>query len=116
MDFRLRIIRTYLHYLLVAGFDVYGNFGHQLMTRMFMDFLRLEGESNFLTLPPKRHQTRWTFQLVQNQSVQLSDFLQRNIAPFAQPTNVVYKTADPKRELPNMIKDKPELVSMTVSR
>ncbi|MCZ8499602.1 fatty acid cis/trans isomerase [Vibrio lentus] len=28
------------------------------MTRMFMDFLRLEGESNFLTLPPKRHQTR----------------------------------------------------------
>ncbi|GAL09318.1 fatty acid cis/trans isomerase [Vibrio astriarenae] len=27
-----------IHYLLVAGFDVYGNFGHQLVTRMFMDF------------------------------------------------------------------------------
>jgi len=94
----------------VAGFDVYGNFGHQLMTRMFMDFLRLEGESNFLTLLPKdiRHVEHSSW--YKNQSVQLSDFLQRNIAPFAQPTNVVYKTADPKRELLNMIKDKLEPV------
>ncbi|MEZ8881376.1 fatty acid cis/trans isomerase [Vibrio lentus] len=99
-----------IHYLLVAGFDVYGNFGHQLMTRMFMDFLRLEGESNFLTLLPKdiRHVEHSSW--YKNQSVQLSDFLQRNIAPFAQPTNVVYKMADPKRELLNMIKDKLEPV------
>ncbi len=27
-----------IHYLLVAGFDVYGNFGHQLITRMFYGF------------------------------------------------------------------------------
>ena len=85
---------------------MYGNFGHQLITRMFMDFLRLEGESNFLTLLPKdvRHieHSSW----YKNQSAQLSDYLQRNIAPFDQPTSVVYKTADPKRELLNMIKDK----------
>ncbi|MEZ9445623.1 fatty acid cis/trans isomerase [Vibrio sp. 10N.222.54.F12] len=95
-----------IHYLLVAGFDVYGNFGHQLITRMFMDFLRLEGESNFLTLLPKdvRHieHSSW----YENQSSQLSDYLQRNIAPFDQPTNVIYKTTNPKRELLNMIKDK----------
>lgn len=99
-----------IHYLLVAGFDVYGNFGHQLMTRMFMDFLRLEGESNFLTLLPKdiRHLEHSSW--YQNQSVQLSDFLQRNIAPFDQPTSVVYKTADPKRELLDMIKEKLEPV------
>ena len=42
-----------IHYLLVAGFDVYGNFGHQLLTRMYMDFLRMEGESNFLRFLPK---------------------------------------------------------------
>jgi hypothetical protein len=42
-----------IHYLLAAGFDVFGNVGHQLMTRMYMDFLRMEGESNFLAfLPP----------------------------------------------------------------
>lgn len=41
-----------MHYLLVAGFDVYGNIGHQVATRLYMDFLRMEGELNFLTLLP----------------------------------------------------------------
>lgn len=41
-----------IHYLLVAGFDVYGNVGHQLLTRTYMDFLRMEGEHNFLSLLP----------------------------------------------------------------
>ncbi|WP_261883852.1 fatty acid cis/trans isomerase [Vibrio pelagius] len=95
-----------IHYLLVAGFDVYGNFGHQLMTRMFMDFLRLEGESNFLTLLPKdvRHKEHSSW--YQDQDTQLSDFLQRNITPFDQPSSVVYKTDDPKAELFDMLKEK----------
>ncbi|NOJ12564.1 fatty acid cis/trans isomerase [Vibrio splendidus] len=99
-----------IHYLLVAGFDVYGNFGHQLITRMFMDFLRLEGESNFLALLPEdvRHKEHSSW--YQNQSTQLSDFLQRNITHFNQPTSVVYKTNEPKRELLKMIKDKLEPV------
>jgi hypothetical protein len=41
-----------LHYLLVAGYDVYGNIGHQLRSRLYMDFLRIEGEQNFLSLLP----------------------------------------------------------------
>lgn len=41
-----------IHYLLVAGFDVYGNIGHQLNTRLYMDFLRMEGESQFLMFLP----------------------------------------------------------------
>ena len=41
-----------IHYLLVAGFDVYGNAGHQLNTRIVMDFLRMEGENNFLAFLP----------------------------------------------------------------
>jgi hypothetical protein len=41
-----------IHYLLVAGFDVYGNLGHQLNTRLYMDFLRTEGEDYFLALLP----------------------------------------------------------------
>ncbi|CAM3807196.1 fatty acid cis/trans isomerase [Vibrio aquimaris] len=92
-----------IHYLLVAGFDVYGNFGHQLMTRMFMDFLRLEGESNFITLLPKdiRHveQSSW----YEDQSSQLSDFLQRNVKPFNQPSQVPYQTDNPKKELYNIL-------------
>jgi hypothetical protein len=42
-----------IHYLLVAGYDVYGNLGHQLNTRLYMDFLRTEGEDEFLALLPK---------------------------------------------------------------
>lgn len=43
-----------IHYLLVAGFDVYGAVAHQLETRLYMDFLRMEGELNFLLyLPPE---------------------------------------------------------------
>lgn len=99
-----------IHYLLVAGFDVYGNFGHQLITRMFMDFLRLEGESNFVALLPRdvRHkeQSSW----YQNQSTQLSDFLQRNVKPFDQPTQVPYTTANPKAELYDILRDKLEPV------
>lgn len=41
-----------MHYLLLNGYDVYGNIGHQLATRLYMDFLRMEGELNFLTLLP----------------------------------------------------------------
>ena len=41
-----------MHYLLTAGFDVFGNVGHQLATRLYMDFLRMESELNFLALLP----------------------------------------------------------------
>jgi hypothetical protein len=41
-----------IHYLLVAGFDVYGNVGHQLLSRLYMDFMRMEGEFNFLAFLP----------------------------------------------------------------
>ncbi len=44
-----------IHYLLAAGFDVYGNVGHQLNTRLYMDFLRMEGENHFLALLPVSH-------------------------------------------------------------
>lgn len=42
-----------IHYLLVAGFDVYGSVSHQLKTRLYMDFLRMEAESNFISFLPK---------------------------------------------------------------
>ncbi len=41
-----------VHYLLVAGFDIYGKAGHQLSTRLYMDFLRYESELQFLAFLP----------------------------------------------------------------
>ena len=43
-----------IHYLLVAGFDVYGNLGHQLNTRLHMDVLRMEAEENLLAYLPAK--------------------------------------------------------------
>jgi len=88
-----------IHYLLVAGFDVYGNYGHQLVTRLYMDFLRLEGESNFLSLLPKevRHEIHNSW--YQEKSKHMSNFLTRNIEPFDQPSGVVYHTDNYKSEL-----------------
>ena len=43
-----------IHYLLVVGYDVYGNVGHQLNTRLYMDFLRMEAEEYFLVLLPQQ--------------------------------------------------------------
>ena len=43
-----------LHYLLVAGFNVFGTLGHQASARLYMDFLRIEGEDNFLYFLPIR--------------------------------------------------------------
>ncbi|WGK84011.1 fatty acid cis/trans isomerase [Vibrio aestuarianus] len=99
-----------IHYLLVAGFDVYGNFGHQLVTRMFMDFLRLEGESNFLSLLPRDVRHKEHSDWYQNQSKHLSDYLLRNVAPFDQPTGVVYHSENQKSELFDMLKEKLEPV------
>ena len=41
-----------IHYLLVAGFNVYGTVGHQLSTRLYMDYLRMESELQFLAFLP----------------------------------------------------------------
>ena len=45
-----------IYYALVAGFDVYGNVSHQTNIRRYMDFLRLEGELNFIMYMPKDKQ------------------------------------------------------------
>lgn len=42
-----------LVYNLVVNFDVFGNVGHQYLTRAYMDLIRMEAENNFLDfLPP----------------------------------------------------------------
>ena len=41
-----------IYYSLVAGYDVFGNLSHQTNIRRYMDFLRLEGELNFISYMP----------------------------------------------------------------
>jgi hypothetical protein len=95
-----------IHYLLTAGFDVYGNFGHQLLTRMYMDFLRMEGESNFLALlPPETRKTELTH-WYQNASDTLNDYLEDGVGLFHQPSGIKFQTQDPKQELFTLLKQR----------
>jgi hypothetical protein len=43
-----------LHYLLVAGFNVFGSVNHQAAARLYMSHLRNEAEVNFLSFLPAR--------------------------------------------------------------
>lgn len=99
-----------IQYLLVDGFDVYGNFGHQLMTRMFMDFLRMEGEENFLSLLPIKDRHALMESWYQDPSPQLSAFIQRDVKTFEQPTSIKYKTDAPQAELYTMLEKRLEPV------
>jgi len=100
-----------IHYLLVAEFDVYGNIGHQLNTRLYMDFLRMEGEYNFLTLLPHKERIKladyWYRDAGEDVRKRLVNFEEHIRADPA----IDYKTDDPKAELFDMLKKRlaPEL-------
>jgi len=61
-----------IHYLLVAGFNVYGDRGHHISTRIHMDFLRMEGEDYFLAFLPvnQRKALRDSWYVDQHKSVE----------------------------------------------
>ena len=95
-----------IHYLLVAGFDVYGRLGHLLTTRLYMDFLRSEGEFNFLALLPP--ETRKSELRSWYQGLSESD-TKKMLEPhklFTQASKIQYKTESPKQELFSMLKKK----------
>jgi len=91
-----------IHYLLVVGFDVYGNVGHQLNTRLYMDLLRNEGESYFLAfLPVKTRQQLWEKWY---QGIRKSNKDDQEDARWIEKELVAgYKTDDPQRELAVMM-------------
>ncbi|ADZ92072.1 fatty acid cis/trans isomerase [Marinomonas mediterranea] len=88
-----------IHYLLVAGFDVYGNVGHQLVTRLYMDFLRMEGEMNFLLLLPKDERDRLRQFWYREANQTIKDYIFDDYLNVDVPTNISYGTGSHKREL-----------------
>jgi len=50
-----------LHYLLVAGFDIYGTAGHQIASRTYMDILhRMPKITFYASCPPHNDKTSMT--------------------------------------------------------
>ncbi|MCB0422020.1 MAG: fatty acid cis/trans isomerase, partial [Bdellovibrionales bacterium] len=89
----------------------FGGVGHQLNTRLYMDFLRLEGENQFLSFLPRqsRHQLRQQWYKGLRASL-----VQRVSSPVEWAnieSKVIYKTAHPKLELFERLAQKYERTS-----
>lgn len=98
-----------IHYLLVAGYDVYGNVGHQLLSRLYMDFLRMQGESNFLLLLPQKDRVEERNNWYRNASKDVLDYLTSPAIEKAnQEPNIQYYSDNKKLELYGMLENKYE--------
>jgi len=104
-----------IHYLLAAGFDVFGNVSHQVMTRLYMDFLRMEAERNFLMfLPPADRRAlvdAWYRGLDQGEkNGEEKKRVYQELDDSLLPAGVRYQTSDRKQELLEMLAKKLEPV------
>ncbi len=90
-----------IYYALVAGFDVFGTAGHQLMIRRYMDILRVEGESAMLEFMPLDERDN----IMQSWNIGIKlDKLKYH--PSKMPARIAFATADHKREfIETLIKD-----------
>lgn len=93
-----------IYYLLAAGYDTYGNVGHQLNSRLYMDFLRMEGEFNFLVLLPQAAREPTRDYWYRGASGSVKDYVYGRKAHFDRESGIVYRTADPQRELYAMLR------------
>ena len=95
-----------IHYLLVAGFDIYGNVGHQLNTRIYMDFLRMEGEANFIALLPKASRQAVRDYWYRGAESRAKEYIDGVATQFPLETGIAFKTAAPARELMLMVRER----------
>ncbi|HEY5932146.1 MAG TPA: fatty acid cis/trans isomerase [Nitrospira sp.] len=95
-----------IYYLLVAGFDVYGFAGHQLDTRLYMDFLRMEGEFNFLMLLPGKERERERDFWYRDAHQSVKDYVYGSRIRVEQESGIPYRTNRPKRELFDLLRQR----------
>ncbi len=88
-----------IHYLLVAGFDVYGNVSHQLLSRLYMDFLRIEGEMNFVELLPKSAQQPTLHYWYRDAESNLQTYIDLYLKQVEETNNIQYQTEAYQEEL-----------------
>ncbi|WP_170252871.1 fatty acid cis/trans isomerase [Colwellia echini] len=87
-----------IHYLLVAGFDVYGTVSHQLETRLYMDFLRMEAESNFIMFLPKAQREAIHASWYVGTNDEIKDYIFSDEFYQTPQTGIDFKTTDPEKE------------------
>jgi Fatty acid cis/trans isomerase (CTI) len=93
-----------IYYLLVAGYDVFGNVGHQLNSRLYMDFMRMEGEFNFLLLLPQERRQATAAAWYEGAPDEARDYVYGPTNAVDFPPAIAYRTGDPQRELYGLLR------------
>ncbi len=93
-----------LYYLLVTGYDVYGNAGHQLNSRLYMDFMRMEGEFNFLVFLPERSRQLIADYWYRDARDQVQEYLYGRNAAVNRETGITYRSTNVQREFYEMLR------------
>jgi hypothetical protein len=93
-----------IYYLLVTGYDVYGDVGHQLNSRLYMDFMRMEGEFNFLVLLPQQWRQPTAEFWYRGAPDEARQYVYGPNANLDVPSAIVYRTSDPQRELYGLLR------------
>jgi len=93
-----------IHYLLAAGYDVFGNIGHQVNTRLYMNYLRREGEFNFISLLPQASRISVRDYWYRDVDENIKDLVYGKYAHFNRETDIPFKGNDrPEHELMSLL-------------
>jgi len=100
-----------IYYTLVAGYDVFGNISHQTNIRRYMDFLRIEGELNFLEyMPQKKRRDILQSWYINDSKIDDAKYLSLDNIE----SNVLFSTEEPKDEFLKKLLEKQILKSTNI--
>ena len=87
----------------MAGYDVYGNLTHNLNTRLYMDFLRMEGEANFISFLPASARADALSRWYRDATKESLDHMRALVADPEVESAIPYRGADSEQELLAML-------------
>jgi hypothetical protein len=104
-----------IYYSLVAGYNVFGNLSHQINIRRYMDFLRIEGELNFLYYMPNNIRSSILHSWYLNTDL-IEDIVgdDEDIVLFKKKHKLIYNTKNPKVEFVSNVVNKHILKSTNI--
>ena len=82
--------------------QLFGTAGHQLDTRLYMDFMRMEGEFNFLTMLPEASRKAVRDYWYRDAHKSVREYVYGSRIAFDRETDIPFTTADPRLELMQM--------------
>lgn len=87
-----------IHYLLVAGFNVFGAAGHQLATRLYMDYLRMEAETDFLRFLPAEQRKGIRAEWYRGVESEIQNYFDNPLYGLGRSTEIEFSTDNPTKE------------------